>query len=255
MLDRLQSVTLILSTLLVFSSWLTPAVGKADLISQAQGTIPPAPPTGTPSGNPRPGTTRPEASCKETSKSLVALFLKTGDNLIHAEYPSLWFYIPYEPDDIRLIEFLLLDGKERRTIYRTQVDLAETAGVIKIAIPDDPQYALKVNETYRWYLKLDCEPDETIEPDLVVDGWLRRLPLESLPPDPLEAMTFQNYLFYRDNDLWYDAINTLAELHFANPENRQFSSAWAELLESFGAGEVASEQRVGAELRSNEQDD
>ena len=256
MIEKLNPVKFAFPIMLVLASWLnSPAVSKVELTSQANTQRPTPPRTGTPKGNPTPGTTRPETSCKDTDQTLTALFANNELDYSHSEYPSFWFYIPYNPNDIHQIEFLLLDSRERQTIYRTGVELTEGAGVIQIEVPRKKQPALKLHKIYRWYLKLDCNPNKSNEPDLVVDGWLRRMPLNASLPDPSDAITFQNYLFYRENNLWYDAINTLAQLHFTNSDNHRFSSAWVDLLNSFGSGKVAPEEMVNSELYNIEIDD
>lgn len=209
---------------------------------------PKPPDTGTPTGDPTPGTTRPEATCKETTKPLTALFANNGSDFTVSEYPTFWFYIPYTAKEISSIKFLVLDERERTTIYRTSVQLTEKSGIIKITIPSDPRYALQVNQNYRWRLNLNCEPDTTVEPDLVVNGWIRRIGISSELVNQLEAVKPKAYIVYQDNGIWYDAIANLAELHFNNPENSQFKQDWANLLQSLGLAGVAQEPFVDSEL-------
>ena len=190
---------------------------------------PPKPPnTGTPSGNPRPGTTRPEANCPQTPQPLTALVVNNGSDLTYSEFPTIWFYIPYTSEQISEMEFFLFDANERRTLFHTSVAPAENPGMIKVPIPTQSKYALKLNQTYRWRLNLDCQPDNTVEPDLFVDGWIRRI---SSPSDNQSIVNLQDYYAYRDRGVWYDAINGLAELYFAAPEDPEVKAAWNELLE------------------------
>jgi Domain of Unknown Function (DUF928) len=207
-----------------------PASLRSETNQQNSSDPPAAPSTGTPSGNPTPGTTRPEATCPKTNKPLTALIANNGSDYTDSEYPTFWFYVPYDPNQISKIEFLLLNGKERQTIYRTAIRLADKSGIIKITIPSQPQYALKIDEDYRWYLLLDCNPDRSDEPDRVVDGWVQRKPTNS------------------QQALWYDRITDLAEQYAANPENRELQADWANLLESMGYGWVVPEPFVSSEL-------
>jgi len=210
---------------------------------------PPAPPdTGTPTGNPKPGTTRPEANCQTMEPPLTALVANNGSDYTLSEYPTFWFYIPYAPEDISSIEFLLLDSKERKTIYKTGVKLTEKPGIIQVTIPNQPQYALQAQANYRWRLNLDCKPDTTDEPDLVVDGWIQRQPSNSQLENQLEAVQPQEYIVYREQEIWHDAIANLAELYFANPEDDSLQEAWTNLLESVGLAGVAQQPFVPSEL-------
>lgn len=199
----------------------------------------PAPPkTGTPGGNPRPGTTRPALNCPKTRTPLSAIVANNGSDFTASEQPTLWFYIPYRSEQISNLEFLLLDGSERNTIYRTSIKLENQPGIIKVTIPAKPQSALALNQNYRWRLNLDCAPDTTVEPDLVVDGWIRRIPVAAQVNRQADA-ALTAYSTYVKDGIWYDAITALAERHFANPTNSELNAAWAELLKKLGFAEVS----------------
>jgi hypothetical protein len=208
----------------------------------------PSPPrTGTPSGNPRPGTTRPVLNCPKTQTPLTAIVANNGNDFTASKQPTLWFYIPYRPDQISNLEFLLLDGSERNTIYRTSIKLANQPGLIKVTIPAEARYALALNQNYRWRLNLDCAPDATVEPDLVVDGWIRRIPMDAQANNQAKA-ALQKYSAYVKDGIWYDAITDLAERHFANPTNSELNAAWVELLKQLGFAGVSESPLVRFDL-------
>lgn len=208
----------------------TPAIGQQR----------PAPPkTGTPAGNPRPGATRPALNCPKTPIPLTAIVANNGSDYTYSEHPTFWFYIPYQADQISHLEFLLLDNSERKTVYRASIKLPNQPGILKITIPAEPQNALAINQNYRWRLNLDCAPDSTIEPDLVVDGWIRRLPSVDVQSNHQTHIPLQPYSVYIKNSIWYDAITNLAEQHFANPKDAKLSAAWTELLKHLGFAEVS----------------
>jgi hypothetical protein len=228
------AITLVLVTL----------IGNSTATSSSE---PPKPPSrGTPEGNPTPGTTRPETTCKESNKPLTALVANKGRDYTLSEYPTFWFYVPYAPKDIKTIEFLILDKKERTTIYHASIKLLENPGIIKVKLPSDSKHSLKLNEDYHWYFMLSCEPNNTIEPDLVLDGWVRRVLTSPQLENQLEAVKPNVYIAYIDNDIWQDAVTNLAELHFANTDNSQLSNAWANLLQTLGRKELIQEPLVNS---------
>ncbi|MDJ0678846.1 MAG: DUF928 domain-containing protein [Xenococcaceae cyanobacterium MO_167.B52] len=237
------TITLTIATLLSNSASLTGQTSRY-LLSQ----LPKPPITGTPSGKSTPATTRPRITCQETDKPLTALFANNGRDFTVSEYPKFWFYIPYPSEEISYMEFLLLNGNERETIYHTAVKLKEQRGLIEIAIPAEPQYALKVNENYRWQFNLDCQPDSSAEPDLVVNGWVKRIPLNAQLANQLETVKPKQYSIYRAHFIWYDAIALLAELHFTEPENQEWQEAWANLLQSLDLEWVTPEPLADSEL-------
>ena len=202
--------------------------------------LPPPPDTGTPTGRSTPGTTRPETTCPSVNLPLTALMANNGSDLTHVAYPTLWFYVPYTAAQVSRLEFLLLNRQETETVYQTVIQLQENRpGIIKVTVPPQPQFALEPEQTYRWYLNLDCQPDRTTEPDLVVDGWMRR----RLPSPNLQARVLATperaHLIYQEEGLWYDAIDHLAQRSAAQPRDRTRTQTWVQFMDPLGHGQVA----------------
>ena len=225
------------------------AIASNPFLAIAERPKPPA--TGTPSGNTTPGTTRPQANCPATPKPLTALFANQGQDFTVTEYPTWLFYVPYTAQEISLMEFLLFNETQTKTIYHTTVKLSDQPGIIKIQSPPEPGNSLAVNTTYHWRFNLDCEPDLTMAPDLVLQGWIRRIALNSQIENELSSAEAQEYLVYQNHGIWYDAIANLAQLHFTNPENNKLTQAWNDTLKSLELDWVISEPLVDAELFSN----
>ena len=200
---------------------------------------------GTPEGNQTPGTTRPETSCPETAIPLTALVANNGKDLTFSEYPTFWFYIPYEPEQIHSLNFFILDSRERQTIYKTQLQLTELSGIIKVKIPENPEYALQSNQLYRWRFNLDCNPNKTREPDLVVDGWIKKIDPQRQDSEPLTLEIIQEY---QKQEIWQDAITGLAELYFANPQQSELQNAWVNLLRFLDLQQLEQESLVNSEV-------
>lgn len=209
---------------------------------------PKPPKTGTPSGHTTPGTTRPEISCPVTPKPLTAIVANRGNDFTLEEYPTFLFYVPYSAPEISLMEFLLLNETQTETIYRTTLEPSSTAGIINIQLNPEISPALDLNTTYHWRFNLDCEPDKDIAPDLVLQGWIRRIPLNAEIAERLESANSKEYMVYQQHNIWYDAIAFLAKLHFANPEDIELNQAWSDTLKSLELDWVVSEPLVDAEL-------
>jgi hypothetical protein len=198
--------------------------------TQAIANLPPAPETGTPNGQRTPGGTRPElkTACKQTDPPLTALVAENGKGLTTAEYPSFWFYIPYAPEDIHSIEFSLHNREETNTLYLTSLQLTKTPGAIGISLPPSPERSLKLNERYHWYLIVNCQPKETFENDIVLDGWVTRV---QRSPNQI---------------IWYDTLTNLAKRYILEPQNTEVKNAWIKLLSSVGLEKLAQAPVVSA---------
>ena len=239
------------SFMVLMSLAIAQCLGFNPLLALAERPKPPQ--TGTPSGNTTPGATRPEANCPKTSKPLTAIFANQGQDFTLEEYPTFFFYIPYNLQQIALMEFLLLDETQTKTIYHTSIKLSKQPGIIKIQLPPETDNTLAINKTYNWRFNLDCQPDKTIAPDLILQGWIRRIASNSQLEHELKSAKFQEYLVYQNQGIWYDAISNLAELHFANPENSELTQAWTDTLESLELDWVISEPLVDSESELVEQ--
>ncbi len=208
------------------------------------------PKTGTPTGDSKPGTTRPQAMCKVTNKPLTAINANNGQDFTVSEFPSFWFYIPYSRQEIKSLEFVVNNEKETKTIYITSVQLLEQPGIIKITIPAKQGYSLKINETYRWYLNLKCKQNTENEPDQVVNGWVKRIALDSKLEKDLTSLENQKYIAYKRHNIWHDYISNLAKLRFNNPGNSKFNGDWDELLKAIDKEWVIQEKLVNSEAIS-----
>lgn len=211
-------------TVLAIASFTSnPALGLLQSSSQEIANLPPAPETGTPDGQRTPGGTRPDLTeaCKQTAQPLTALVPENGQALTTAEYPVFWFYVPYAPEDITSIEFSLHDWEETTTLYRTSLQLTKTPAAIAISLPPSPEHSLKLNQSYHWYLIVNCKPKETFENDIVLDGWVTRVQR-------------QPNLESRSEVIWYDELTNLAKIYLSKPQNTEVKKAWINLLKSVG---------------------
>jgi len=150
-----------------------------------------------------------------------------------AERPTFWAYVPYSPQAVPVGEFSLQD-EQGRDVYRTPFTLPKTPGLVSFSIP--PTAApLELNQWYRWYFKLYCEPGKLSTP-VFVQGWVQRVALTPDLENQLKATASQEYAVYATHLLWYDALSRLAELRLTSPSDAALEQDWAKLLSSRGIG-------------------
>lgn len=245
---RLTSITLL--TLLILAngkvvnanSKIQSSVPSSQNISQeatstSNGTPPPN------AAPPRPGTT----SCPPVDKPVVPLVYGRGTDFTQLEQPTLLFYVPYEAEEISAIEIIIRDP-----IFRVlgQYEVREIArsGILKVTLP----YSFEIDKNYQILFKLYCENRdvENINPDVVLSTWVQRKSGSAIEFSDLEP--FEKYQLYRENEIWYDAIVTLADLHSSNPKNPEISAAWSELLDSLIIAEELPEGLLNLEWLTEE---
>ncbi len=230
----------------------TESVSSNSSKPNTQPKLPTPPPRGTPTGNKTPGATRNDQIwCKETSQPLTALVANNGKDFTLSDYPTFWFYIPYQSEDIKYLEFALKDGQNSTTIYRTAIKLEANSGIINVTIPDEKKYALEVGKNYSWNLLLSCQGNETYEADLVVNGWIQKLAITPELPDQLTQLSEQELKqFYLDKNLWSDAINKVAQQYYNNPNDEQIKADWFRVLEIINQSVLSQKDLVGSVLLS-----
>ena len=171
-------------------------------------------------------------------------------SLTTSEYPTFWFFIPYEQSAISSMEFVLKDESQQpsKTIYRKFLTKPERPGIISVStdtksLPLEISYK-KQQKMYRWFLKVrvQCNPQQPANLHFV-EGWIERTDLSS-PLGDLEEIrevahfeqlnSLEKVAFYAAKGIWQDTVTKLAELSLTNPQdnNIDFSAEWKSLLQS-----------------------
>lgn len=187
---------------------------------------PPLPDRGVPTGRRKGAASRTgRRSCPPKISNLTALVPEIEKNkpwgLTFAEHPTFWVFIPAMPAEVRSAEFVLQD-KEDRDIYRTQLVLPATSGIIRIDLPDLPQYSLEIDKSYRWTFKIFCAPQNSSY-YVSVDGIVKRVTKKD----------------NNVNSVWYDILTDLANRRLAAPEDIQLRDYWAQLMRQIDLEELA----------------
>lgn len=148
-----------------------------------------------------------------------------------AEHPTFWFFVPYRSPFTG--EFVLRD-KDGELVYRTNVTLPETPGVISLSLPATGT-PLLISKPYHWYFKIYCK--SKIPPSFV-DGWIQRNSLNPTLKVQLEKATpRQKVALYAANGVWYEALTAASKLRRTDLNNTD----WAALLQDVGLDDIAPE--------------
>lgn len=207
--------------------------------------LPTPPDTGTPTQPTRPGTTRGGGRTSEAEQpddrsgaqrscgklQPFALVADSSNNATLAAHPTFWFYLPYAPAEIAAIDFEIRDEARSQSLYRTAVDVGQTLGMVSVSVPTEAAYRLRVDDRYRWSLRVRWT--DGASPKELQGTVVRQEPGEEL----VELLAFvqpRAYIAYKANGLWYDAIDNLAQLYLANPDDPKLQQEWREILEELG---------------------
>ncbi|WP_445172736.1 DUF928 domain-containing protein [Microcoleus sp.] len=207
---------------------------------------PPGPrvPGGAPDKPPPPGRRVPggdldplSPNCKKTSQPLTVLVPANSQGTITSERLTLWFYVPYAPEDITSAEFLVVNRDETEYVYETQFTLPKTPGIVSISLPLSAKTSLETGKYYHWYLTLKCKGSTINTPDIEIDGWVQRI---------LHKPSTTNQIDTAAPEGWYDAVNNLANRLNASPQDIKLKQEWTDLLKSVGLQNLAQEPLIGS---------
>lgn len=188
-------------------------------------------------------------ACLVTDKpALTALVPPSSVGATLAESPKLWFYVPYTLTSDRTVEFVLKDD-QNKTLYTTTFSSSDTpSGIISLSIP--PTVSLATDKNYEWYLLIYCDAQNR-DRFVFVNGSIRRLERPELQNQLVALSAEERTNLYTNEEVWYDAVNSLAEQMQVSPQDQNSRQAWTTLLQSVGLEHLASEPFVSCCLPQN----
>ncbi len=176
---------------------------------------------------------------------LTALIPNTTFGLTAATHPTFFFYVP--ETSAKEIRFVLLDEENENKLYDKTFAIPRTPGIVSLNLSSDKTLQpLKVGKNYRWYFLMICDPQER-SADIYVEGLVQRVEPSSTLTSQLEKASPQQRIdLYKNNDLWYDALVTLAEQRGLQPEDAALQAEWENLLRSQGLSEISQIPLIGS---------
>lgn len=180
-------------------------------------------------------------TCSETENPLLALTSATEvetdtlpeiyvGGMTTAEQPTFWFDVPYALTDELTAEFVLQDIQGQDVYRTTSAEFSlpnQTPGIVSVSVSGEAR--LEIGKAYQWYFKVDCGS----ESPLYVQGGIERVALSPQTQSQIAAASsLEKAAIYQENEIWYDAIDTIASLYLTQPSDPGIRTAWTDLLRS-----------------------
>ena len=200
------------------------------------------PPDVTAPSNRQGGTHRGSQLCP-AGLSVTPLMPPTNLGLTLTESPTVFVYVPQTSAEI---EFTLLTENEDKIVYEKTFKVDES-GIVGINIPatKDNSKSLEVGKRYVWSFSMICEPEDR-SADSVVKGFVQRVePQPTLKSDLANPDPMARLNVYAKNGLWYETLDTLAQMRRQTPGDARLTAKWTQLLQSQGLESVAAQPLVG----------
>ena len=173
-----------------------------------------------------------------TDEQLVALLPTTEPALTVSAYPTIFVSLPRTSAEKG--EFLLVRGDKDEVLYETPITLPSNSGIVSVSLPNNATLPpLEVGKTYRWYFLVIRKPQDRTE-DMVAEGQIERVePNPNLVAQLKTASPRDRVALYAEAGIWYDAIDSIAQLRRSSPNDTAIAADWAELLKSVGLDTIS----------------
>lgn len=169
------------------------------------------------------------SACPEVQKNMTAMLPVKNFGYTLKARPSLLVYIPYQSMEENQLEIELRLREQK--IKKIIMDAPKKAGVVYIPFPSKFSN-LAENEPYRWILTYICKTPEGSE-TVPVSGGVKRIQT-SQAKEILQKVASANFedtvRTYGEHGLWYDLIDELAQKKITDPQNKEISNLWNDLL-------------------------
>jgi hypothetical protein len=173
-----------------------------------------------------PETTSTDIRAKKAMMSLVPA--EQGATTVSA-YPTFFWYVAATTAPL---EFMLMD-EQGQELYKTEFKTNGEAGIISLSLPQTANLPpLEVDKSYRWSFTLLCDQQDQ-SANIVMNGWVQRVqPSAELSRQLSAATAPEKSAIYAANGIWHEAIATLADLRYLQPNDAALQAKWDELLAS-----------------------
>ncbi|TAE53764.1 MAG: DUF928 domain-containing protein [Nostocales cyanobacterium] len=176
-------------------------------------------------------------------QAITPLLPNSQSGITVVKNPTLFWNIP--KSTAKTAEFILLTNNpqnkdDQKVVYKTILNLPEQSGIVSLTLPEK-EINLEANSSYRWYLTIICDPDDSSR-NPFVEGVVKRIPKEL----PLLNVGEKNNLLqqassYAQAGIWYDALTSLVTLRCQKPNDPVVKAHWQQFLDSAELNQMESE--------------
>jgi hypothetical protein len=171
------------------------------------------------------------------SQQLQVLAPANHPGFTTAERPTLLVYVPQTTAKLIKVSLRSPDGK--RTLFRREIAVPTTPGVMQIELGDASVAPLASNQAYRWYVSL---VGNTLDrsTSTIIEGRIERVqPDKTLSERLATAEPNRRPFVYAEAGIWWDTVLTLNTLRQQQPNNSSLNAHWKSLLDSIGLSAIA----------------
>jgi Domain of Unknown Function (DUF928) len=178
------------------------------------------------------------ASCFQGKKEITPLIPADKLGLTLNGHPTFYWSVPTLP--VRTAEFTIETNGDEKPFYETNIKLPKQPGIFSFTLPKNTP-ELPVGKTYRWYLTIICDAEDSSN-NPYVEGLVERTQADLTLLNALaKATAVQLPSIYAKSGIWHEALTTSVKLRCTQPYNLGVKLNWRQLLTSVGLNNILSE--------------
>ncbi|AFZ58024.1 DUF928 domain-containing protein [Anabaena cylindrica FACHB-243] len=183
------------------------------------------------------------SSCIKDKRVITPLLPTNQLGLTFNQHPTFYWSVP--PTPVKTAEFTILAPGDEQIIYKTTLTLPDQPGITSFTLPTNAP-ALQINTTYRWYLTLICDAEESSN-NPYVEGFVKRTqPDLTLSNSLAKSDLHQIPTIYAEAGIWHEALTSLVQLRCTQPNDLTVKRNWRKFLDSVELINIASEPLIDA---------
>lgn len=182
------------------------------------------------------GASRGECQVTQPAERLTALIPNTSVALTVSSTPTFWFYVPYSLTSENSVELVLKDD-QGNFVYQNKFSGKDvSSGIVSLSLPSTVE--LSTNQNYDWHFLIYCDKQNP-EKFVYVNASIRQVESTGLKSQLSTTTKEERLMIYKQEKIWYDALNTTAKNLQTDPQNPKVQEDWFNLLQSVGLEHLA----------------
>ncbi|MBD2567882.1 DUF928 domain-containing protein [Anabaena lutea] len=189
------------------------------------------------------------ASCLQGKQEITPLIPADKLGLTLNGHPTFYWSVSTLP--VKTAQFTIETNGDEQPFYETDIKLPEQPGIFSFTLPKNTP-ELPVGKTYRWYLTIICDGEDSSN-NPFVEGLVERIQAELPLSDTLAKATARQLpTIYAEYGIWHEALTTSVELRCTQPNDLVVKLNWRQLLTSVGLNDILSEPLLDSCQTKNE---
>ena len=178
------------------------------------------------------------------SKKVTAIIPQEKLALTASNSPTIFVYLPKHQADDAL---LTISNEQGETVYTSSFVPPQESGLLRIKLPES--VTLENEQTYKWEVRLDPQSSNPMTGlKFKTVGWMEKVAVDN---NDQNQESWEQLNTLAEAGVWYETLDTLADMKLENPNDETIQAEWSQLLESVGLEDFTETQIISQVIEIN----